>query len=89
MTEYQITLPETVYYTLLAVAQQQGITPADWIAVQLPSYTPQAQLLRDRIADLIGAIDSQAEPHHPFQKTPFGESIAAKLAQQGLRRPSS
>jgi hypothetical protein len=87
MAEYQITLPETVYYTLLSVAQQQGITPADWIAVHLPLAPPQEQPLPDLLNDLVGAIDSQAEPPHLFQKTPFGEGIAAKLARQGLRRP--
>jgi len=87
MAEYQITLPETIYHTLLSVAQQQGITPADWIAVHLPLAPPPEQPLSDLLADLIGAIDSQTEPHHPVQKTPFGEGIAAKLAQQGLRRP--
>jgi len=87
MPEYQITLPETVYHTLLTVAQNQGITPADWIAVQLPLAATQEQPLSDLLADLVGAIDSQTQPLHSFQKTPFGEGIAAKLARQGLRRP--
>lgn len=87
MSEYQITLPETVYYTLLTVAQQQGMTPADWIAVHLPLASPAEPPLPNLLADLLGAIDSQAEPHHPFPPTPFGEGIAAKLARQGLRRP--
>ncbi|HEY9646814.1 MAG TPA: hypothetical protein V6C88_10610 [Chroococcidiopsis sp.] len=87
MAEYQITLPEAVYHKLLSTAQQQGITPAAWIAIHLPLAPPVEQPLPDLLADLVGAIDSQAEPIHPFQKTPFGEGIAAKLAQQGLRRP--
>lgn len=87
MSEHQITLPETVYHTLLTVAQQQGISPADWIAAQLPLALSQEQPLSDLLADLIGTIDSQAEPHHQYRKTPFGEAIAAKLAQQGLQRP--
>lgn len=87
MSQHQITLPETVYYRLLTVAQRQGITPADWIASQLPSTVSEKQPLSDLIADLIGAIDSQTEPVSPPRKTPFGEGVATKLAQQGLRRP--
>ena len=87
MSEHQIVLPEKVYNDLLTVAQQQGVTPADWIAAQLPPSPQTEQPLSDLIGDLVGAIDSQEEPHHRFQKTPFGEGIAEKLAQQGLRRP--
>ena len=86
MSEYQITLTERVYYTLLTVAQRQGITPAEWIATQLPLASPEEQSLPDLLA-LVGTIDSHAEPHHQFQKTPFGEGVAAKLARQGLQRP--
>ena len=42
MLKYQITLPEKVYHTLLTVAQQQGITPADWIAVHLSLAPPKS-----------------------------------------------
>lgn len=87
MLEHQITLPEKTYHTLLVVAQQQGITPADWIASQLSSAISEEQPLSDLIADLVGAIDSQTEPHPLIQRTPFGEGIATKLGQQGLRRP--
>jgi hypothetical protein len=87
MSEHQIPLPETVYQSLLNVAQQQGITPADWIAAQLSFVIPEDQPLPNLMADLIGAIDSQTEPHPPIQKPPFGEGVAAKLMQQGLRRP--
>ncbi|NJP09659.1 MAG: hypothetical protein HC866_09365 [Leptolyngbyaceae cyanobacterium RU_5_1] len=87
MSEYQITLPEKVYHTLLTIAEQQGITPADWIAAQLSTTTSEEQPLPNLLADLVGAIDSRAEPRHQFQKTRFGEGIAAKLARQGLRRP--
>ncbi len=85
MSEHQITLPETVYQTLLIVAQQQGITPADWIAAQLASTVTEEQPLPDLLSDLVGAIDSQAEPRSPIQSTPFGQGVAAKLARQGLR----
>ncbi|MCY7276045.1 MAG: hypothetical protein LH702_20470 [Phormidesmis sp. CAN_BIN44] len=87
MSEHQITLPETVYHTLLTVAQQQGVDPADWIAAQLSLTVSEEQPQSDLLSDLIGSIDSQVEPHPVSQRTPFGEGIATKLAKQGLRRP--
>ncbi len=86
MSEHQITLSEKTYQTLLTVAQQQGVTPADWIASQL-ARTVSEQPLSDLISDLIGAIDSQSEAYPRTEKTSFGEGIATKLAQQGLQRP--
>jgi hypothetical protein len=86
MLNRQISLSEEVYNALLAVAQRSGMTPADWIASKLPekeSDRPMPELL----SGLVGAIDSQQEPHHQYEKTAFGEIVAAKLAKQGLRRP--
>ncbi|MCY7322748.1 MAG: hypothetical protein LH660_13340 [Phormidesmis sp. CAN_BIN36] len=87
MSEYQITLPETIYHALLTVAQQQGVNPADWIASQLSLMVSEEQPSSDLLSDLIGAIDSQTEPYPAHHRTPFGEGIATKLAKQGLRRP--
>ncbi|MBP0020439.1 MAG: hypothetical protein J7647_23160 [Cyanobacteria bacterium SBLK] len=89
MSPYTIALTEEVYETLLAVAREQGLTPANWIASQLPVQPLEKQPLSEGIEDLIGAIDSQEQPYHQFQKTEFGEQIAAKLAKQGLKRSPS
>lgn len=69
MNEHQIALPKQTYQTLLAVAQQQGVTPADWIASQLSLAVPKEQPLTELIADLIGSIDSQAEPRSQANNT--------------------
>ena len=87
MTDYNITLPEQTYRRLCAIAREQGISPESWIAAQLPEATVAAQPLSDLLAGLTGAIDSQSEPRHSFQKTAFGEGLAAKLAKQGIHRP--
>ncbi len=42
MREHFISLPEDVYCHLLAVAETQGMTAADWIAAQLPSDVDRA-----------------------------------------------
>ncbi|WP_204102981.1 MULTISPECIES: hypothetical protein [Spirulina sp. CCY15215] len=89
MPPYTIALTEEVYEMLLAVAREQGLTPANWIAVQLPVKPLEKQPLPEGIEDLIGAINSQAKPYHQFPKTEFGEQITAKLAKQGLRRSQS
>jgi len=94
MSNRTITLPEPTYEALLEIAREQGLTPENWIAAQLskegvlPNVAPtEKRLLSELTGDLIGAIDSQAEPHHQYEKTPFGEQLAAKLSKQGIRRP--
>ena len=86
MSEYQISLPEEIYSGLLAVAHAHGISPADWIASQLPTASVGASTVAS-VADLIGAIDSQQEPHQSYKTNSFGDAIAAKLAKQGIKRP--
>ena len=93
MSNRTITLPEPTYKALLEVAIEQSLTPENWIAAQLskeevlPNAAPrEKRLLSELTGDLIGAIDSQAEPHHQYKKTNFGEQLAAKLSKQGIRR---
>lgn len=87
MSNYTINLNKEIYQTLLEVCQKQGLTPENWIAAQLSQKQAEAEPLSEKIGDLIGAIDSQAEPHHQFNQTQFGEQVATKLAQQGIHRP--
>ncbi|NER08858.1 MAG: hypothetical protein F6K17_43230 [Okeania sp. SIO3C4] len=91
MSNHTIILPEQTYKVLLEVATEQGLTPKNWIAAQLskerivPNATTTPEpLLSELTADLIGAIDSRAEPHHQYQKTHFGEQLAKKLSKQGI-----
>ena len=86
MIENQISLPNSVYENLLAVAAIKGVTPADWIAAQLPASVEQQKSLPN-LSGLIGAVNSQEEPRQSYGKTAFGEAIAAKLAKQGIYRP--
>lgn len=85
MSEHQILLPDDVYSHLLAAAQAEGISPTEWIIAQLAKVAKPDLL--ETISDLIGAINSQDEPHQTYQKTDFGEGLAAKLAFQGIHRP--
>ena len=87
MHEHFISLPENVYCYLLAVAETQGMTPADWIASQLALNTQQHTPVTSSLSGLIGAINSQVEPPPTYEKTVLGEAIANKLAKQGIRRP--
>ncbi|MBP5977817.1 hypothetical protein HW132_35245 [Brasilonema sp. CT11] len=87
MHEHYISLPENVYSHLLAVAETQGMTPADWIASQLPPNDDLQNPLTSSLSGLIGAINSQGEPPPSYEKTAFGEAVASKLAKQGIHRP--
>ena len=86
MSKYQISLSEKVYSGLLAAASAEGISPADWIASQLPTTSGGTTTLAS-VSDLIGAIDSQQDPHHGYETTFLEEAIANKLAKQGINRP--
>jgi hypothetical protein len=89
MSEHQIFLSEEIYANLLAAAQAEGISPTEWIAAKLPNVSqscpPGAKSSRT-VEDLLGAINSQKEPHQTYQKTAFGEALAVKLAKQGINR---
>ncbi len=84
MSERTIILSEQTYQALLEVAESSGLTPENWIVSQLSLSQSEPQLLSEKIGDLIGAIDSQVEPHHYFKPTDFGEQIATKLSKQRL-----
>jgi hypothetical protein len=70
-------------------AQEQGLTPADWIAASLPgrSAAGEEHSLALLLEGLIGAIDSSGEPRRGGTPTAFGDMVAKKLERQGLRRP--
>lgn len=87
MAERQISLPEKLYLVLLSVAQQRGLSPANWIASQLPTAASEQQPLPNLLIGLIGTIDSQTQPTHSAKRTAFGDGLVAKLAKQGIRRP--
>lgn len=86
MPEYQISLPEELYSSVLAAANANGISPVEWIASKLPTTSLEISN-KTSISDLIGAINSQNEPNRDYETTSFGESITAKLAKQGIERP--
>lgn len=86
MPEHQISLPEKVYFKLLAAANADKIGPADWIASQLPTASTERISNVKSIDDLIGAIDSQHEPNQDYE-TNLDEAIANKLDKQGIKRP--
>lgn len=86
MSYRTIILPEETYKVLLEVAREQGLSPENWIASQLSEKRFSQEPLSEKIGDLIGAIDSQAEPHYPVKKTTFGEQLATKLSKQGIKR---
>ncbi|ULB45655.1 hypothetical protein H4N54_25295 [Limnospira fusiformis KN01] len=78
MSEHTLILSEKTYQAILEVAQKQGLTPESWILSQLEQPQPEAEPLSEKIGDLIGAIDSQAEPLHQFDSTYFGAHIDKK-----------
>ena len=91
MSDYQVSLPENLYSALVKAAESSGITPEEWIAARLDPKSMQDKsatlTLQQRLGDLIGAINSQREPHSSGEKTSFGEGVVDKLAKQGIYLP--
>lgn len=75
MREHFISLPKNVYSHLLAVAETQGIIPADWIASQLPPDAYQSNPLTASLSGLIGVINSQVKSSPSYNKTVFYEAL--------------
>jgi hypothetical protein len=57
---HQIELPDTVYNTLLKIAEQEGTTPAEWIAEQLP-HLPSIQDRQNGTATVHGLGDNASD----------------------------
>ena len=80
-------LPDDVYEALVKVARDGGLTPAEWLAINLQTSAVdiQERPLPDLLNDLIGLVDStEAQSTH---QTAFSTALAEKFRKQGLRIP--
>ena len=80
-------LPDEVYEALAKAAREGGLTPAEWLAINLhtsDAYT-QERPLPELLNDLIGSVDStETQSTH---QTAFSTALAEKFRKQGLRIP--
>jgi hypothetical protein len=74
-------LPEPVYEALEQVARASGVSPADWVARQLPSVQP-AATPEERQAALERLLRHTVSLGHPTGVD--NESIDADLAREGV-----
>lgn len=95
MTEHTITLSESTYRLLMEEVQAKGMSPNDWIAAELAATAALPKPSAEFPEDLIGSIDSGAEPEYSDDLPPartrdlFGEAVIEKMARQGIHLPSS
>jgi hypothetical protein len=83
-----VELPDELYRELEKVALEHGLTVVDWIAATLPEPSSIGEhSLPELLQGLIGAVDSTKGTRSDVSRTPFGDLIARKIEQQGLRRP--
>lgn len=93
-TTHQVELPDEVYRIARRAAEQEGVTPEEWIAATvfragLPVPTTGglasvAHTLSEALAGLIGVVDSRSEPVHQPRRTAVGDLIAEKFRKQGI-----
>jgi hypothetical protein len=85
----KLELPDEVYNALEKVAQQEGMSPGEWVAAQLPGY-PSARAgysLTEALEDVIGVIDSTTKAPPNYGQSAYGDALSAKFEKQGLRKP--
>jgi hypothetical protein len=83
-----IELPDKVYEALASAAREDGLTPAEWLAIhlQVADDSTQERALQELLTSLTGAIDS-SENCQGIQHTAFSTALAEKFQKQGLRIP--
>jgi hypothetical protein len=81
----KLELPDEVYNALEKVAQQEGMSPEEWIAGQLPGYPSDSTgcSLTEALEDVIGSIDSTTEGPPNYGQSAYGDVLSAKFEKQG------
>jgi hypothetical protein len=81
-------LPDEVFEALAKAAREEGLTPAEWLAINLHTSDAHTQErpLPELFNDLIGSVDSSTEIPNTHQ-TAFSIALAEKFRKQGLRIP--
>lgn len=83
----KLELPDKIYEALNAAADRDGLTAAEWLALQLrlSVETSEERPLSELLTGLIGVVDSTKA--HESSPTPFSTALAEKFRKQGLRIP--
>lgn len=90
MTDHTITLSESTYRGLIAVAQSKGISPDDWIASKLDISTEIPVPSSEFPSDLVGSFNSKNQPCQGSaveENDAFGQYVVEKMAKQGIHLP--
>jgi hypothetical protein len=80
-------LPDEVFEALAKAASEGGMTPAEWLAINLRTSDAYSQErpLPELWNELIGSVDStETQSTH---QTAFSIALAEKFRKQGLRIP--
>lgn len=83
----KLELPDKIYEALNAAAVSDGLTPAEWLAIQLSMSieSNEERPLSELLTGLVGVVDSTKT--HDSSPTPFSTALAEKFRKQGLRTP--
>ena len=83
----KLELPDRIYEALNAAANRDGLTAAEWLAIQLRlSAEPgEERPLSELLTGLIGVVDSSRTDN--ATPTPLSTALADKFRKQGFRIP--
>src|SRR5438132_11594954 len=90
-----VELPDEVYRNLARVAEDSGLTPAEWIAASVSRSngpasagagqpSPEGRPLSEALKDLIGVVDSGKEPPSIKHRSKVEELVSEKFRKQGI-----
>ena len=77
-----VELSEEAFLNLQRVAEQEGVTPAEWITAAVSQEDTLAAL-----APFIGVVDSREHTPHSGYRSAFGDILDKKFARQGINPP--
>jgi hypothetical protein len=85
-------LSDATFQRLQRVAEEQGITPAEWIESTLSRQpltqsTGSLKSVAEALVPYIRCVDSSKHPPDPKHRSAFGDIVDEKMAKQGLKRP--
>jgi hypothetical protein len=83
-----IELPEDIFFAVLRLSELRGVSPAQWIASQIPLGLLQRERpLAEALNGIVGGVDSSQEPHPQGPFSLVSDLVAEKFRKQGLIIP--
>lgn len=89
-----VELSDETYQKLQRVAEQEGVTPVEWLEATISREPVSGSLkagefksVAEALAPCIGSVDSRTHTPDPKYRSEFGDIVDQKMAKQGFKPP--